>query len=234
MSVDPGWIVPQWPAPANVRALITTRAGGVSTGAYASFNLGTSTADDPAAVSQNRARLRGLLPREPLWLRQVHGNRVVNADHAAALPIADASVAFTAGPVCAILVADCIPVLVTDRSGSVIAAAHAGWRGLASGVVPRTIEAMCARGTRAADLIAYLGPGIGRTAFEVGADVVDAFTAHDGDAAGAFVRHGADKWLCDLFWLARRSLAQAGVREVYGEDLCTYSDPGRFYSYRRD
>jgi len=234
VTLDPDWIVPQWPAPAGVHGLITTRAGGVSTGPYASFNLGTSTRDDPAAVSENRARLRRLLPQEPLWLRQVHANGVVDADNAAPLPVADASVACRSGTVCVILVADCIPVFLTDRTGSIIAAAHAGWRGLASGVLNKTIEVMCARGARAAELMAYLGPGIGRTAFEVGPDVVRAFTAHDGDAAHAFVPHGETKWLCDLFWLARRSLARAGVRDVYGGELCTYSDPRRFYSHRRD
>lgn len=234
MTAHSDWIAPQWPAPDCVGALVTTRAGGASAGPYASLNLGTSTHDDPSAVAENRARLRALLPQEPLWLRQMHGNAVVDADTSAPLPAADASVARRAGTVCAILVADCIPVLFTDRAGSVIAAAHAGWRGLASGVIANTISAMCAHGVARADLIAYLGPGIGPTAFEVGRDVFDAYTVRDRETMRAFVPHAEGKWLCDLFWLARHALARAGVHEVYGGELCTYSDARRFYSHRRD
>jgi YfiH family protein len=234
MSIDPDWIVPAWPAPERVRALVTTRRGGVSTGPYADLNLGTATGDDPAAVAQNRARLRTVLPQEPFWLQQQHGGEVVDADRASPLPRADASVALRTGTVCAILVADCIPVLLTCRSGEIVAAAHAGWRGVARGVLSNTVEAMRARGAQPDGLIAYLGPGIGRTAFEVGDDVVQACTARDPGAAHAFVRHREGKWLCDLFRLARRSLERCGVHEVYGGQWCTYSDPARFFSYRRD
>jgi polyphenol oxidase len=238
----PDWIVPDWPAPGTVRAFVTTRAGGTSAGPYASFNLGLRTADDPAAVSANRAALRSLLPQEPVWLRQVHGNRVIDADGRPTAPEvsadappaaseADAAVARNPGTVCAVLVADCVPVLLTDRAGDTVAVAHAGWRGLASGVIENTVREMqCPPET----LLAFLGPGIGPRAFEVGADVRDAFVAGDPDAASAFVPHAPGKWLADLFALARRRLARAGVPAVFGGDLCTHSDPARFFSHRRN
>jgi hypothetical protein len=230
-NVHPDWIVPDWPAPGNVRAFITTRAGGSSQGPYASFNLGLRTADEPAAVGANRAALRALLPQEPAWMRQVHGNRVIDADARPTAPEADAAVARDAGTVCAVLVADCVPVLLSDRAGSTVAVAHAGWRGLASGVVENTVREMqCAP----AELLAFLGPGIGPRAFEVGADVRDAFVDGDPGTQSAFVPHAPGKWLADLFALARRRLARAGVRAVFGGGLCTHSDPSRFFSHRRN
>ena len=227
----PDWIVPDWPAPANVKALITTRAGGISKGPFASLNLGLRTGDDPQAVAANRDRLNSLLPQQPRWLRQVHGASVVEADEPAGRPEADAGIARRPGTVCAVLVADCIPVLLADRAGTTVAIAHAGWRGLAGGVIENTIGRMAVdpRG-----LIAYLGPGIGPGAFEVGADVRDAFLARDADAAAAFTPHAAGKWLADLFLLARQRLWRAGVGEVHGGTLCTYSDARRFFSYRRE
>ena len=228
------WIVPDWPAPANVKALITTRSGGVSTGAHASFNLGLRADDDPQAVARNRALLQALLPQPPKWLRQVHGTRVVDADALTDSADADASVACNAGTVCAIMIADCLPVLFTNRSGTRVAAAHAGWRGLAGGVIANTVAALRDAGDDAADLLAYIGPGIGPKAFEVGADVYHAFTDGDAEAQAAFVAHTPGKWLSDLFHLARRALTRAGVTQIYGGGLCTYSDPARFYSYRRD
>lgn len=231
---DPDWIVPDWPAPANVRAVITTRAGGVSAGPYASFNLGLSTGDDPAAVRQNRERLRADLPAEPRWLKQVHGARVVEAESVSAAPEADASTAREPGTVCAIMVADCLPVLLTDATGSVVAAAHAGWRGLAGGVLDNTIAAMAERGADTRDLLAYIGPGIGASAFEVGDDVYEAYTARDAGAASAFRRQSQGKWLADLPRLARRALERCGVARICGGELCTYTDAARFYSYRRD
>ena len=231
ISPHPEWIVPDWPAPDTVRAFVTTRAGGTSAGPYASFNLGLRTADDPAAVSANRAALRSLLPQEPVWLRQVHGNRVIDADGRPTAPEADAAVARNPGSVCAVLVADCVPVLLTDREGGTVAVAHAGWRGLASGVIENTVREMqCAPAT----LLAFIGPGIGPRAFEVGADVRDAFVAGDPEAASAFVPHAPGKWLADLFALARRRLAHAGVPAVFGGGLCTHSDPERFFSHRRN
>ncbi|MGH8621552.1 MAG: peptidoglycan editing factor PgeF [Burkholderiales bacterium] len=226
----PDWIIPDWPAPPGVKALITTRAGGFSEGPFASFNLGLRTGDDPQAVAANRARLASLLPQQPRWLRQVHGSRVVAADAPTDSLEADAAVARRAGTVCAVLVADCIPILLAERTGSAVAIAHAGWRGLAAGVVENTVRAMACNPR---DLVAYLGPGIGPDAFEVGDDVRDAFLARDAGAAAAFTPHAAGKWLGDLFLLARRCLQRAEVGAIHGGALCTYSDARRFFSYRR-
>jgi len=227
----PDWIVPDWPAPANVKALITTRAGGVSKGPFASLNLGLRAGDDPQAVAANRDRLHSLLPQQPRWLRQVHGASAVEADALEGRPEADAGIARRPGTVCAVLVADCIPVLLADRAGTTVAIAHAGWRGLAAGVIENTA---CRMAVDPRGLIAYLGPGIGPGAFEVGADVRDAFLARDADAAAAFTPHAAGKWLADLFLLARQCLRRARVHEIHGGELCTYSDARRFFSYRRE
>ncbi len=231
----PQWIIPDWPAPAQVQALVTTRAGGTSTGPYAGMNLGRRTADDPAAVEANHAQLNLLLPATPRWLAQIHGSTVVDADTLTGrpneIPQADASVARLSGTVCAILVADCLPVLFTDRAGSCIAAAHAGWRGLAGGVLANTIAGMPAQ---PADLLAWIGPGIGPTAFEVGDDVLKAFCAEAPERKSAFKPLRAGKWLCDLPALARDALRRAGVTRIYGGDFCTYMDTERFYSHRRN
>ncbi len=231
MTPHPDWIFPDWPAPANVKALITTRAGGASLGVYASLNLGLRTGDDPQAVAANRKRLRAVLPQEPRWLRQVHGCSVAEADTLMDAPEADASLARRPETVCAVLVADCIPVLLADRAGTAVAIAHAGWRGLASGVIEHTVQRMAAAPE---ELIAYLGPGIGPRAFEVGPEVRDAFLACDARAEAAFAQHTPEKWLADLFLLARQRLARAGVSQIHGGGMCTYSDPRRFFSYRRD
>jgi YfiH family protein len=229
--LHPEWIIPDWPAPAHVRACVTTRAGGVSQGPWAGLNLGLRTDDDPAAVAENRARLERCLPQPPRWLSQVHGSVVVDADDLDGMPQADASVARRPGTVCAIMVADCLPVLLTDRAGRCIGAAHAGWRGLAGGVLANTIARMPAA---PADLLAWIGPGIGPAAFEVGADVLDAFCADEPGNRDAFRPLRAGKWLCDLPALARAALRRAGVGDIRGGELCTWSDPQRFYSYRRD
>ena len=231
MSAATDWIVPDWPAPARVRSLITTRRGGVSTGAHASFNLGLRADDDPHAVAANRAALREHLPQDPVWLKQVHGARVVRADAVNDSPEADAAYTRRAETVCAVMVADCMPVLLCDTQASVVAIAHAGWRGLSAGVIENTIAAM---GAKANDLLAFLGPAIGPTAFEVGADVRDAFLAADAAAAAAFTPLREGKWLADVFLLGGQRLARAGVHRIYGGGLCTVSDPARFYSYRRD
>ena len=231
------WIVPDWPAPANVKAFITTRSGGVSVGPHASFNLGLRADEDPHTVARNRALLQQHLPQTPKWLRQVHGTRVVDADavnEAEESPHADASVARLRGTVCSIMIADCLPILFTNRAGTHVAAAHAGWRGLSGGVIANTVQVMRASGDDPADLLAYIGPGIGPTAFEVGQDVYDAFTTQDTQAKSAFVAHAPGKWLANLLTLARHALRAAGVQQVYGGGMCTYSDPVRFYSYRRD
>lgn len=228
------WIKPEWPAPANVQAFITTRNGGVSSAPRASLNLGYKAGDDPAAVAQNRAIVEAVMPQTPRWLAQVHGHRVVDADTVSGIAEADASVAQRPGTVCTIMIADCLPVLFCNRSGTHVAAAHAGWRGLAGGVLANTVTALENAGDKPEDLLAYIGPGIGPTAFEVGADVYEAFTANDTYATAAFKPHTPGKWLADLCTLARRALARAGVTQVYGDGLCTYNDPQRFFSYRRD
>ena len=230
-SVPPQWIVPNWSAPKRVRALCTTRHGGVSDGRYASFNVGVAVGDDPALVAENRAWLRSLLPAEPLWLKQVHGTRVINASDIHPGIEADAGVTRSPGAVLAIQAADCMPVLLADRAGSVIAAAHAGWRGMASGVIENAVAAMDAA---PADVMVWLGPAISGAAYEVGQDVHDAFTAHDAAAAAAFVAQGNGKYLVDLYALARQRLARLGVASVHGGGHCTHGDAERFYSYRRD
>lgn len=225
------WIIPDWPAPANVRALCTTRHGGVSAGAYASLNLGDHVGDDPLAVARNRALLREHLPAEPLWLKQVHGTAVAAASNACGAPEADAGIARRTNEICAVLTADCLPVLLCDRAGTVVGAAHAGWRGLAAGVIARTIAAM---DTDPAALLAWLGPAIGASAFEVGDEVRAAFLDQDGAAASAFVAHAPGKWLADIYQLARLRLAHSGVTPVYGGGFCTFHERERFFSYRRD
>jgi YfiH family protein len=231
MTIPPDWIIPNWPAPRGVRALITTRSGGVSSGPYASCNLGLRTRDAPAAVAENRRRQRALLPQEPKWLTQVHGTRVVNADGLTGMPQADASFAYQPGTVCAVLTADCMPLLLCDRDGSAVAIAHAGWRGLCGGVIEETISHT---GIAADRLLAYMGPAIGPAAFEVGDDVRDAFVARDAAATAAFAPHRPGKWLADLYQLARQRLHRSGVTQIHGGGLCTYSDTTRFFSYRRE
>lgn len=221
-------ILPTWPAPRNVRACTTTRDGGVSLAPYASLNLGDHVGDDPAAVSENRARLRRALelPAEPLWLTQVHGIAVAAGQGGCA----DASVAFGPGTVCTVMTADCLPLLLCDRAGTVVAAVHAGWRGLLAGVIEAAVSRLHVPG---AELLAWLGPAIGPLAFEVGEEVRAAFVAEDAAAAAAFQPAPGGRWLADIYALARLRLARCGVTAVYGGELCTFSDP-RFYSYRRD
>lgn len=223
---------PDWTAPARVRAVMTTRRGGESRGAWAEFNLATHVGDDPAAVAANRRRLREALtlPAEPAWLEQVHGAAVAVLPRAGAGP-ADAAVTFSPGEVCAVLVADCLPVFLASRAGDRVGLAHAGWRGLAGGVIEATVAAL---GCAPESLVAWLGPSIGPDAFEVGGEVREAFLGRDPGAAGAFRTGRTGRYLADLPALARRRLAALGVREVSGGGLCTHGDPARFYSYRRD
>lgn len=225
------WIHPDWPAPANVRALVTTRRGGASSGPYSSMNLATHVGDDPAAVAHNRALLRRELPAEPRWLEQVHGCEVVEGETVCAAPRADAGVARTPGVVLAVMTADCLPVLLTDRAGSVIGIAHAGWRGLVGGVIEATIAAMQ---VAPRDMVAWLGPAIGPAGFEVGGEVREAAIAAQSTASQAFVACGPGKWLADIYRLACLRLAHAGVGSVSGGKFCTVQDADRFYSYRRD
>ena len=228
---QPDWIVPDWPAPERVRALVTTRTGGASRGPYASLNLGAHVGDDPAAVERNRARLRAALPADPVWLQQVHGTDVVDAATAPPLARADAAVARARHVVCAVLTADCVPVLLAGRGGEAVAIAHAGWRGLAAGVIEAAVARM---NVPAANVIAWLGPAIGPRAYEVGPEVREAFVRREAAAAGAFVLRRDGRFLADLFVLARQRLAAAGVAAVYGGGHCTYTEAERFYSYRRE
>ncbi len=228
------WIRPDWPAPPNVRTLITTRAGGVSRGPYDGLNIGLASGDDTAHVMTNRDRLRATLPADPRWLDQVHGAAVVDAAQAEP-ELADASFTDAPNVVCVVSVADCMPVLLTDIAGRCVGVAHAGWRGLASGVIQATVQAMRQRlGDDDAELIAYLGPAIGPQQFEVGTEVLDAMRTRLPDAGRAFVPHSQGKYLADLFALGRQALDQAGVERIYGGGDCTFSDPVRFYSFRRD
>lgn len=224
-------IFPDWPAPPTVKSLQTTRQGGFSAMPYDSFNLGTHVGDAALTVVRNRMALSSRLPTEPVWLNQVHGVRVVDAGQAACLPQADASFSNCPGAVCVVMTADCLPVLLCNEAGTVVGAAHAGWRGLCDGVIERTVEAM---GVAPQSLLAWLGPAIGPTAFEVGEEVRAAFLAHQPEADAAFVAGVPGKWLADIWQLARLRLGALGVQRVYGGGLCTYSDPSRFYSYRRD
>lgn len=231
----PGVMPVEWPAPPNVHAFFTLRSGGASAGPFASFNLAQHVGDAPAAVAANRARLRDALSlaREPVWLSQVHGTRVIDANAAeggSALE-ADGSYSEQAAVVCAVLTADCLPILLCDRAGTRVAALHAGWRGLAAGVVAAGVAAM---GPRGAALLAWLGPAIGPQHFEVGPEVRQAFLARNPNAAAAFAPGRGDRWFADLYALARGELSACGVNQVFGGGLCTVSDPARFFSYRRD
>lgn len=227
------WLYPSWPAPTSVRAVCTSREGGVSRAPYDTFNLGSRAGDDAGSVADNRARLKAWLrlSDEPVWLRQEHGASVIDAGQAAADAHADAAVASIPGVACAVLTADCLPVLFCDRNGTRVAAAHAGWRGLLAGVLENTIEALDAP---VEHLLIWLGPAIGPAAFEVGAEVRAAFVEHDPVCACAFTQSKADRWLADIYQLARLRLTAQGVTAIYGGGLCTYSDPTRFFSYRRD
>jgi hypothetical protein len=227
-------LVPAWPLLPRVRALCTLRTGGVSKAPYASLNLATHVGDMPAAVSENRQRLRTqfLLPTEPLWLEQVHGTQVLDADAPAGLSTAaDAAITRQPGRVLAVLVADCLPVLLATRDGAAIAVAHAGWRGLAAGVIERTVEALA---VPPAQLQAWLGPAISAPHFEVGGEVRTAFVSQQAQAAACFSANARGRWQCDLAGLARQRLSALGVSSVHEAQLCTASDPERFYSFRRD
>lgn len=254
MTIEPAdgvCVVPDWPLPPGVRALQTTRRGGVSGGPWAGFNLGDHVGDDPAAVAANRAALARCLPAMPVWLSQVHGTAVADLDALAggaapapgilagmatvatnrAAPTADAALTRRTGTVCAVMTADCLPVLLCAHDGSVVAAAHAGWRGLCAGVIETTLVAMR---VPAADVTVWLGPAIGPQAFEVGGEVREAFLAHDAAAAVAFVPGTGGRWFADLYALARLRLRTAGINAVHGGGECTFSDAGCYFSYRRD
>jgi YfiH family protein len=227
-------IIPDWNVPPQVHALVTTRVGGVSKGTHASLNLGLRCGDEVDAVLENRRRLQAVLPAAPIWLRQVHGRGVLVASpaHAGAEEHqADACIATRPGTVCAVLVADCMPVLLAEESGGAVGVAHAGWRGLSSGVLEAAVAAFPCAPSR---LVAWLGPAIGPRVYEVGEEVRAVFVAHDASAASAFTPTRPGHWLADLYALARQRLARCGVTRVAGGEFCTYSEPERFYSFRRD
>jgi YfiH family protein len=223
-------ISPDWPAPANVKAFQTTRQGGVSTGVYASLNLGDHVKDLPQHVAANRQLLSAYMPSEPVWLNQVHGIRVIDAALSSCLESADASFTSRKQVVCVTMTADCLPVLLCDQAGTAVAAVHAGWRSLCDGVIEAAVAAMPVEGGQ---LMAWLGPAIGPNAFEVGEEVRAQFTAKDAQAASAFKPHG-EKWLGDLYAIARQRLQTLGITQVYGGGRCTFSEPETFFSFRRD
>jgi YfiH family protein len=231
MNKNKHWLEADWPAPANVYAVTTLRTGGVSEGSFASLNPATHVGDDPDSVNQNRQIISMMLdlPSEPVWLNQIHSNRAVTA---VATPIpqqADASYTDRPGVVCAVMTADCLPLLVCSTNGCEIAAIHAGWRGLLDGIIDNTLSALHNN-----DLLVWLGPAIGPKCFEVGSEVRDVFVAKSADYAPAFKQSNVDKWLADIYQLARINLAKLGIHKIYGGNFCTVTEATRFYSYRRD
>lgn len=229
--MNDSWLQADWPAPPGVQAFTTLRCGGVSTGPFASLNSAGHVGDDPLHVRENRRRIVEmlLLPSEPVWLEQVHGVRAVQADAVQGLERADASFTTVRGVVCAVLTADCLPVLLCTQSGTAVAASHAGWRGLLDGVVEATVAALPNE-----PLYAWLGPAIGPKCFEVGDEVRAAFMNKASVFADAFESIGNGKWLADIYRLGRLTLEMCGVQSVYGGEFCTMSDSERFFSYRRD
>ncbi len=243
--MEPRWVTPDWPAPPRVRALSTLRGGGVSEAPYNSLNLGDHVGDPAAAVAENRRSLRAAagLPAEPTWLTQVHGTSVQDLDSLGLGAVADFSVAAQSaaaadaaitrqpGRICAILTADCLPVLLATRSGDRVGAVHAGWRGLAAGVIEAAVSAL---GGSPAELLAWLGPAIGPRHFEIGAEVREALLLGDPDAGSAFEPNARGRFMADLSALARRRLERLGVERIYGGGECTYTDRDKYFSHRRD
>jgi YfiH family protein len=227
------WIEPDWPAPPGVHVISTLRTGGVSEGRYASLNLGDHVEDDASRVAENRRLLTdsALLPAEPSWLKQVHGVAVADLDELKNVRVADASVTRHIGRVCAILSADCLPVMLAARSGEAVGAVHAGWRGLAAGVIESAVESLALPGEQ---LQAWLGPSIGPQHFEVGDEVREAFVSADEAAESAFRLNARGRLQADLRQLAKQRLERLGIRRIYGGEQCTYADPQRFFSHRRD
>jgi len=230
MTTAPIGFAPDWPAPAGVRAWVTERGAGV--GRYGALNFATHVGDATEAVVTNRARLRAALalPSEPAWLTQVHGTRVLDLD-TENIATADGAVTGRAGVVCAVLTADCLPVLLTDTGGKRVGVAHAGWRGLVSGVLPAAVGALR---VPPGEVLAWLGPAIGQTAYEVGADVRDAFLAAAPGSEGRFTANSRGRWQADLYGLARDSLRAAGVTAIHGGGFCTFREFERFFSHRRE
>ena len=224
------FITPNWPAPPQVKAYTTTRKAGCSQSPYSSFNLATHVGDELTSVMANRSALRKSLklPSEPIWLEQTHSVKAIDAISTNIDCQADASYTDTVGQVCVILTADCMPVLFCNREGTKVAAIHAGWRGLANGILEEVLQHFTT------DVLVWLGPAIGPQVFEVGTEVYETFTNFLPQAAEAFKPTDNDHWLADLYLLARQRLANQGITSVFGSNFCTYSEPERFYSYRRD
>jgi YfiH family protein len=231
--VSLSYLTPQWDVPRRVRAAFTLRAGGISRAPFETLNSAEHVGDSQADVAENRRRIGAALalPEVPVWVDQVHGTAVLDLDRMTTARRADAVIARTPRRVCVVQVADCLPVMLAARDASAVGVAHCGWRGLAAGVLEATVRAL---ETPPSDLRAWLGPAIGPHAFEVGEEVRAAFVAHDSAAAQAFEANPRGRWQCDLFGLARQRLHALGIAEVTGGGLCTYSDPERFFSYRRD
>lgn len=235
MLSDNSFITPDWPAPANVKSLQTTRIGGKSVAPYDSLNLGGHVGDEPLTVAANRQLLNQYVPSEPLWLNQVHGLDIVSAHEASCLPSADGAYTDKKGAVCAVMTADCLPVLLCNTLGTEVAAIHAGWKGLLDGVIEAGVAKMQ---SPSSEIMAWFGPAIGPNAFELGNDVRDAFIQHHELAVEAFVKvtnyPGQDKWLGNIYQLATQRLNRLGVNQIYGGGLCTHTDASRFFSFRRD
>ncbi len=228
------FIIPNWPAPANVKALQTTRMGGYSLVPYNSLNFGSHVNDTPQHVAQNRQLLSRYLPSEPVWLNQVHGVNIVDAAQTNCVPDADASFTTQKNVVCVTMTADCLPVLLCDSAGTVVSAVHAGWRGLCDGALEASIHAVCrAVNIESNQIMAWLGPAIGPNAFEVGSEVREQFIAKDKKSENAFKPHGT-KWLGDIYQIATQRLNNLGVTQIYGGDRCTFTEKDQFFSFRRD
>ncbi len=225
------WIKPDWPAPDNIHAAVTLRTGGVSHGQYASLNPALHVHDETKDVLLNRKIIKTMLqlPAEPVWLQQVHGTHIVKADQVQGIVQADGSFSDQRNIVCAVLTADCLPLLFVAGDGRLVAAVHAGWRGLLAGIIAQTVKVMDCN-----DLMVWLGPAIGPDCFEVGGEVRDAFVSRSDEFASAFRPQSNNKWLADIYCLARINLNQLGIAQTYGGHHCTFTEKNRFYSYRRD
>lgn len=231
MNKNKHWLTADWPAPANIHALTTLRTGGISTGEYDSFNLATHVGDAAESVCKNRQLIKDWLelPAEPVWLEQTHSTIAIDAAQSTSLQQADASYTDQANIVCAVMTADCLPLLICSTDGQKIAAIHAGWKGLLAGIISNTLAAL-----KTTDVLVWLGPAIGAASFEVGSEVREAFVGKFAPFAAGFKQISEHKYLADIYQLARIELAGQGVYAVYGGGLCTYTDKERFYSYRRD
>jgi len=231
MNKNKHWLTPDWPAPANIHAATTLRTGGVSVMPYDSLNPATHVGDDADCVRENRHRIKTMLalPAEPVWLEQTHSNLAIDAGQSNTVQQADASVTNVAGVVCAVMTADCLPLLICSNDGKKIAAIHAGWKGLLASIISNTLAALATT-----DVLVWLGPAIGADCFEVGAEVRTAFVEKFAPFTAGFTQTSEHKYLANIYQLARIELAARGVEAVYGGDFCTFTDTERFYSYRRD